>query len=270
MLLYGDNSEFIAKSLKKNDVFCVGGFLTSLDEVKKIEKVVDNIKLSYNIPFDLPIKWNMKDSKLEKLYRNRGKEKELRNLILKSKELRENLFKELKPLKFEIIVSGARQLGNTSKKEVCSILFTNLLQRYSLELRNNPDIGPHFAVFDWEDETRDIYCEIFSGAYHKGIGPRGERFFSGEIRELGYTLPYLSFSVCIYNPLLQVADLIVGCYTTFFEYCFKNKNNELVKKMFPFIKQKTRRSPAGELLRWGIIFRPDEDENIIRKKLKEF
>jgi hypothetical protein len=270
MILYGDNSEFVSTSLRKHDVFCVGGFLTPLDEVKKIEKVVDNIKLSHEIPLDLPLKWNMKDEKLKRLYKTRSKENEWKNLIRKSKEWREDLLKELSSLKFEIIVSGARKLGVTPKREVCSILFTNLLQRYSLELKNNPDVGPHFLVFDWEDEIRDAYCEIFSDAYHKGSGPKGERFFSGQIKELGYALPYLSFSVCIYNPLLQVADIIIGCYTSFFEYCFKNKNEALIKKLFPYIKQKTRRSPTGELLRWGIIFRPEDDERIIKQKLNKF
>jgi hypothetical protein len=40
--------------------------------IRKIEELIESVKIAYKVPLNLPLKWNMKDTKVEKLYRENG------------------------------------------------------------------------------------------------------------------------------------------------------------------------------------------------------
>jgi len=275
MIFYIDNSEFISKFSKKSnkcDVFCLGGFLISISDIKKIETIINEIKSKHGLSPDNIFKWNMKDKNIEKFYNNKKKYEEI---IKTSVEWRKEIFKEIEKIEsLKILISGARLLGSAKKEKVCNIVFTNLLQRFGLNLndKNLSDNEYHILVIDWEQEMRDIYCKIFNKAYYNGLGLDGEIYKSGPLKLKNFAFPHLNFSVCYYNPLLQLSDLIIGCYASFFDYCFDGKkgNKEVLSLLFPYLKRKTISGPKGEIIRWGIIFRPEDDEDKIKIKLEEF
>jgi len=265
MFFIADNSELSSPYEKTQDIFCVGGFFASGKTIKQMEMILRDIKNWYSIPEILPLKWNMKDKKITTLYEQHNLMDNLSVLISKSDLWREEIFKRLSDLDISLVVSGMRKLGVTSKEDVCYMLFVNLIERVVLEMKRFSDQEIIQIVLDWEQELRDKYCNIYSQIYY--YGKANGSFSFPILQQQSNVYPALNFSVCIFNPLLQIADLIIGCYRVFFEYCFKGSHEELVKKLFPYIRRKTVSSLSGDPLGWGIVFRPHADENIIREKL---
>lgn len=76
MIFYGDDTEFISdRAAEKQDVFCIGGFgIKNFPTMRKIEELIDSVKTAYDILPDLSLKWNMKDNKVKRLYKQRNSE----------------------------------------------------------------------------------------------------------------------------------------------------------------------------------------------------
>jgi hypothetical protein len=266
MIFYGDDTEFVSHTSirKSQDVFCVGGFgIEDFKSIRKIEELIESVKIAYKVPLDLPLKWNMKDTKVEKLYREKGYDKLHKQILKDFDDIRMDIMRELPNLDIRVIVSSIRSLGFQSKNQLYEWAFTALLQRFGLSAAGEL---VNFIVLDWESERRDVYCEVYQNGYYKGEGKRGESYFSGPLRNLP-AIPYLSFSVTVYNPILQLADFIVGCTGDFLKVCYTGRSNKKVKTFFPFVKECFNRSPSGEILKWGLIVQPRDDENIVKRNL---
>jgi hypothetical protein len=268
MFLFADNSEFASPHESKQDIFCMGGFFASSETIKEIEKILGEVKKSYSVPESLPLKWNMRDDKVTKIYEECNAKDKLSILTSESDKWREKIFENFSKLDIKLIVSGMRRLGErTSKEEVCKMLFINLIERVIREWQKCSNEYINQIVLDWEEKLRDIYCNIYSQMYY--YGKTDKSFPLPPLQQQNNASSALNFSVCVFNPLLQAADLIIGCYRAFFEYCFKDSNKEVVKKLFPYIKGKTISDPNDNPLGWGIIFRPASDKDKIMLKLIE-
>jgi len=266
MIFYGDDTEFVSHpSIRKSqDVFCVGGFgIKDFKSIRKIDELIESVKIAYKVPPDLPLKWNMKDTKVEKLYIGKGCDKLYKHILKDFDDIRIDIMRELPKLNIRVIVSSIRNLDSQPKNQLYEWGFTALLQRFGLSAAGEP---VNFIILDWESERRDVYCEIYQNGYYKGKGRRGEAYFSGPLRNLP-AIPYLSFSVTVYNPILQLADFIVGCTGDFLKMCYGGRSNKKVKTFFPFIKECFDRSPSGEILKWGLIVQPRNDEGIVERNL---
>ena len=270
MIFYGDDTEFlsdtfIGTSQTSQDVFCVGGFgIKDFTSIRKIEELIESVKIAYNVPAHLPLKWNMKDTKVKKLYSERKDDNKLWKQILKDfDDIRMDIMSELPNLNIRVIVSSIRNLGSQPKNQLYEWGFTDVLQRFGLSAK---DESVNFIVLDWESERRNVYCEAYQNGYYKGEGRGGESYFSGPLRNLP-AIPYLSFSVTVYNPILQLVDFIVGCTGNFLKVCYTGRRDKKVEKFFPFVKECFNRSPAGQLLKWGLIVQPHNDESIVKKNL---
>lgn len=266
MIFFGDDIEFVsgASTTSSQDVFCIGGFgIKGIDTIQKVEQAIESVKYNYKIPPDLPLKWNMKDTKVEKLYKEKGQQKLLSKVVQQSPSIRKEIISKLPDLGIRAIVSITRNLKtwlkNQPKNQLYEWGFTALLQRFGMASKGDPI---SLVVLDWESERRDIYCKTYQSGYYKGTGRRGETFFSGPLQNLP-AIPYLSFSVTVYNPLLQLADLIVGYAGTLIEWCYTGKNEKVVKEFFPYMKRCFDKSPSGELLGWGLTIQPKTDRSII-------
>lgn len=266
MIFYGDDTEFASdpSSGKSQDVFCVGGFgIKDFTSVRKIEELIESVKNAYNVPLDLPLKWNMKDTKVKKLYSER-ENKELHKQILKDfGNIRMDIMRELPKLDIRVIVNSIRNLSSMPKNQLYEWGFTNLLQRFGLSSKSEP---VNFVVLDWESERRDSYCRVYQNAYYKGEGRGGEPYISGPLKNLG-AIPYLSFSVTVYNPILQLADFIVGCTGDFLKACYTGGKDKKVETFFPYVKECFAKSPAGQILKYGLVVRPRDDWKIAERNL---
>jgi hypothetical protein len=205
----------------------------------------------------------MKDNKVKKLYMEGGNNNLWKQIIRHSDEIRMDIMRELNKLDIRCIVSSIRRLGSQSKNQLYEWAFTALLQRFGLSARGEP---VNFIVLDWESERRNLYCEVYQNAYYKGKGKGGEQYFSGPLRNLP-AIPYLSFSVTVYNPILQLADFIVGCTGDFLKACYTEKLNKKAKTFFPFVANCFDKSPTGQILKWGLIVQPRDDESVIKRNL---
>lgn len=267
MIFFGDDTEFISKVTvrKVQDVFCIGGFgISNISSIKKVEELIESVKTAYKIPFDLPLKWNMKDTKVKQLYQKIGHGILWKQIVDDFDYIRKEVLQELPSLGVRVMISSIRNVGQQTKNQLYEWGFTALLQRFALASKGEPI---NFVVLDWESAKRDIYCEIYQSGYYKGMGRGGESYISGPLRSIP-AIPYLSFSVTVFNPILQLADFIVGCTADFLEWCFTNKNKKVVESFFPYIKQCLDRSYSGQILRWGLIIQPKEDQEVIFRKLQ--
>jgi hypothetical protein len=271
MIFFGDDIEFVSRAsvTTSQDVFCIGGFgIKSIDSIANVERVIESVKSTYGVPPDLPLKWNMKDTKVEQLYKEKGQEKLLTKARQQSTHIRKEIISKLPDLGIRVIVSSTRNLKtwlkNQPKNQLYEWGFTALLQRFGLASKGDPH---SFIVLDWESERRDIYCKTYQNGYYKGTGRAGEQYFIGALRNLP-AIPYLSFSVTIYNPLLQLADFIVGYTGDLIEWCYTGKNEAVVKNFFPYIRECFDKSPSGEILGWGLVIQPKTDKPIILQKIR--
>jgi hypothetical protein len=267
MIFFGDDTEFISRSRsgKSPDVFCIGGFgISDFACVVRIEELIDSVKVAHDIPVDLPVKWNMKDNKVKKLYREKGQEALLKQISADFDDIRKEIMQELPQLGIRIIVSSIRNLGQT-KNQLYEWGFTALLQRFGLSAKTRGETI-NFIVLDWEEEKRDVYCEVYQRAYSVGRGRGEEPYLSGPFKNIP-AIPYLSFSVTVYNSLLQLADFVVGCTGDFLKSCYTGRNNRNVRRFFPFIRECLERSGGGQILNWGLIVQPRGDRIIVNKNL---
>ena len=104
-------------------------------------------------------------------------------LIQHSNEWRGEILKQLSNVDIGIIISGTRQLGLAPRKDICTISFTNLLQRYALEISTASTEVFHSLVMDWDNDLRDEYCQVYCNAYYSGKGIKEEDFLSGPIKD---------------------------------------------------------------------------------------
>ncbi|MDH5683240.1 MAG: hypothetical protein OEZ20_02110 [candidate division WOR-3 bacterium] len=271
MIFFGDDVELVSgtSATISQDVFCVGGFgIKSIDSIQKVERIIELVKSNYDIPPYLPLKWNMKDTKLEQLYKEKGKEKLLAKVRQQSASIRTEIMAKLPPLGIRVIVASTRNLKtwlrNQPKNQLYEWGFTALLQRFGMASKGDPQ---SFIILDWESDRRDIYCKTYQNGYYKGTGRTGELYLSGPLQNIP-AIPYLSFSVTAYNPILQLADLIVGYAGALIEWCYARKNERVVKELFPYMNQCFDKSPSGEILGWGLVIQPKTDKPIIWRKIK--
>lgn len=271
MIFFGDDTEFVSRksAASLQDVFCIGGFgISSIDSIPKLEQLIESVKSDYGIPPDLPLKWNMRDTKLEQLYKEKKQEKLLKKARQESASMRKEIIARLPELGVRVIVSSMRNLKtwlrNEPKNQLYEWGFTAFLQRFGLASKGDP---VSFIVLDWESDRRDIYCGAYQNGYYKGTGRMGEPYISGPLQSLP-VMPYLSFSVTVYNPLLQLADFVVGYAGTLIAWCYTGRNEQIAKAFFPYMRECFDKSPRGEIVGWGLVIQPKIDKTMIRQKIR--
>jgi len=261
MYFFGDNYE-ASKEKPEHEIFCYGGYLLKKNELKDIEKYYYKIKKEYNIPRDLPIKWNLKDVNLKKIYMERGQEKLLGEIIKNSNDIREKILSFLSDFSVELIFCSFRELREKTKKiDFIEWSFTNILQRIFYK---NKRIN---IVLDRDEYINNLSKTYFSPYYLKK-GINGEDFYENCIKNICNSLPFISFSVTVYNPFLQIADIIIGACGNFLKNTIKNIENKQVKKCFLSIIPKIRGYP-NKIFEYGFLIHPSEDKGIIQMKFNE-
>jgi len=252
------------------DIFYYGGFLVKENEVKILENKIKEVKNRFNIPSYLPLKWNLKDSRLVKFYKKHGKQDILQKIIPSSYEIRKYLLRNISESNIKIIISGFRSLKlfNKSNRVQClTWAFTNILQRVPFEQSGDSPFVKF--ILDWEGNNRDVFLSTYHRPYHEKIGCNGETFYPPCIEKICNGLPFISFSSTLYNPFLQLADIIVGACSAFLEYAYKDKDPKLAKEIFPLVAPKIRGFSDGDIFSWGFLVRPERDKHLIERKFYE-
>jgi hypothetical protein len=125
---------------------------------------------------------------------------------------------------------------------------------------------------DWEEKKsgkRDIFAEAFQGAYIYGKGLQGETYTSGPLNHYNF-VPFLSFTPTLYSPIHQLNDIILYNCRMLLDWCLRGKNKGAKPKdYYCQLIDKFDKSESGEILGYGIVHRPKEDEETLKASLDE-
>lgn len=267
MYFFGDNYE-ASIDKPQQEVFCYGGYLIEKEYIKPLEEFYYEIKENYNIPNYFPLKWNLKDTTLTRFYIERNCIKLLEEIInCKKGNIREDILKGLKDFSIKIIFSSFRELREkTEKSDFLKWSFTNILQRISYEKKEDSYID---IILDRDKEYCSLFCETYMFPYYFGKGLNGEQF---DCKEICNNVPFISYSVTIYNPFLQIADMIIGACGTFLNFALRNRNKQKAKQYFipiiPLIRGFDNHN-CEQIFSRGLMIKPDEDKELVKDKFYE-
>jgi hypothetical protein len=246
MFLFLDDSDFKYENNNTRFCQCFGGFLIDPKDVHSVESILDSVKAAHGIPSNLPLKWNFKDKKAEYVAVI-GKERYEEILSTEVDQIRESIFEGFAKLNVKIIVSVGEYYQQDRQSQAAEFTYTNLLQRYGMVLREYAKDQLNLIVMDRDHKRSDQFCKIYDEAYRTASG-----YHSGPLHSA--SIPYLSFSVSTYNPLLQMADLIVGCTAKFLRHTLEGTEiRPHTLNMFKTLLPKFRKSPSGSIAQWGLV-----------------
>jgi hypothetical protein len=264
MYFFGDNYE-ASINRPQQEVFCYGGYLIGKEDLKSLEENYYRIKEKYKIPHYLPLKWNLKDTNLSKFYEDKNSGDLLEKIInCEEGNIREDILKSLSDFKITIIFSGFRELREEiEKKDFLKWSFTNILQRISYEKKEDSYID---IVLDRDKEHCNLFCETYMFPYYFRKGLNDEHF---DCKEICNNIPFISYSVTIYNPFLQIADMIIGACGTFLNFALKNKEKQKTEQYFKPIIPLIRgfdNYQSEQIFSRGLLIKPDEDKELVKEK----
>jgi hypothetical protein len=189
----------------------------------------------------------------------------------------------MKDIDYTIIISSQRrwrprhsQSSDWIDKDIPGWAFTNLLQRLGMFAKNrrkkeiNIDKDELYWIFcDWEVEKRDPFCKAFQDAFLHGKGPKDEPYNSGPLSQYNF-VPILAFTSTLYSPLHQLNDIILYNCKILLDWCLRQRGRGRPHKdFFCGLLSKFDKSESGEILGYGIVHRPKEDEETLKASLDE-
>lgn len=263
MYLFIDDYKTTSGAFIKNDFFSYGGLLVKKEKLKELETRFNSVKDSYNIPAYLPLKWNFKDTSSMKMYRSFKKHKLWKETLPISKDIRMDILRLLAEVDAKVIFACFRKLKRTKilPNKLSQWALTNIIQRAYFETT------PIEIIIDWEDKERNLLSESYLWPYYFGKGRHDETFLPYCMNNLQSGNPYISYSVTIYNPFLQIADIAVGCCGNFVGCCLKGNNRPLAVETFEVLVKSIRGYKSGNIFSWGFLISPSEDKVRVEREL---
>lgn len=262
MFLFVDDTEFKLKGVNDRDEYiqAFGGFVVSQTSLRFAEQIIDSTKNAYQIPLNLPLKWNLRDKKSE--YIAAIGEESFIAILAQFDEIRMSIFSQFAQVDAKVLVSFNRYILQTHYQMGSKITFENLLQRFGLILQSNPNDTVNLVAVDRDNARINLLCEVYDDAYRMGTG-----FHSGPLSS--YSIPYLSFSLSVFNPLLQLADLLLGCTSYFVRSALTGTPNRTeFAEMFELILPKFNKDSAGNILQSGLVLSTSMDKSKINAALQ--
>jgi len=106
--------------------------------------------------------------------------------------------------------------------------------------------------------------------YYSGKGLNDEQF---DCKEICRNISFISYSVTIYNPFLQIADMIIGACGAFLNFALRgDRNKQKAKQYFipiiPLIRGFDNRN-CEQIFSRGLMIKPDEDKELVKDKFYE-
>lgn len=253
--IYLDDTSFQFQWNGTLEMYMMCGYTIPAEKEKDFNRAISRVKKKYGISDELPIKWNLK--RLRDFYADRGESAKLERLLREADELRLEIFDILAKEDYSIVLYAsavARLLPKKKPKDSYQRCFANLLQRVAQNLTTSERL--HHLYVDFMKEDSDNIAACFASCYHRGIDLEGNSFFSGPLLGRGMS-QCLYFGKTRFNPFIQVADLITGCASDFFEFCFCDKGFDRVTKLFPKIMRRFCWDDAADSpLKRGIVVAP--------------
>lgn len=240
---------------KKKHVYLFGGILISRKDEIELSKIIRNIKSEFTGP-DMPIKFNMRDTKIKEVYKRFNKIEEYELLLAESATWRKKIIQESLKLDYKIYISCIENLQADKKEQkqikenLSSFLFSNALMRVGLFAKlKNPD---HVQVIlDWpEGNNSQPFDKEYFYAYHHGKNASKIEFYSGKLKDLNFDQT-LYYARCNHSNLLQFSDIILGATRDWIETELQNREYSIGKELAEIFLSKFSGYPK-EIIGYGI------------------
>lgn len=246
------------------DLIITGGFMVTEAIVPSLLSSVRDIKKRISSHPDVPAKWNLKDiSRALKLHGLQSLEKKL---LASADELRTAMLDALVQADAKLFLSmlqahsRKKQVLGATRADLVRFSFSNVLMRAGLRLKLNAPADSARVLIDWPEkaqatpfvaEYRSAYCDGCSGEIKYLCGPLHERKFE----------PGLSFGVTDIDPLLQLADMVVGASRAFARSALNaTPETDFGVRQFRRLLPLFHTGSEGELLGYGIVVSPKESK----------
>jgi len=257
---YADETEH-AKGIKFLDfyshdkIFVFGGFSIPYDSIIILKDNIIELKKKYGIPAHLPIKWNFKDNSMKKIYLEVLGKGLYEEVVKRSEPIREEVLQIINQdaLDIQVLVCCTyKDLVTKGSRDFFLECFANYLQRVGLDLRYGI-AGDAQVVIDTPTEKRqNEMFNMFSEAYYNGVDDRGNKYYSGSLRK--YRIyPTLLAGSDLNSDELQVADMLAGATKDFLNWVKYGKEEERVKKFYPYVIKKFRKDKYGRIMNVGLV-----------------
>lgn len=248
----------ICQDYDQKKILCYGGFFNK-EEIMIILDSIKEVKKKLGIDEWFPVKWNFLDEVKTFCFKNwklpkEFAEKKFKKIKERSNEIRKEIISSIIEY-IQVLVSVRTEELRSFNKETLKWVFENLFQRVGLIVK--PSLFKITSLMcDYEDHKSIMYSKLLE-SYFEGYYV-GKSYFSGPLKKKNL-LPFLTFSRTIYNPFLQIADIIVGCFGDLLRsFVRKEKPRQFTLEIYNIIKSKFR-SHRDKILGYGIIMKKDDE-----------
>ncbi len=247
------------------DIVIVGGYGIDREKKASFYEEVANVKRSYGLDPDCPVKWNMKDLK-KSLAAGDFKEC-LPKLLEYSDSLRLELLNVLVTLKAYCFLSvirahsTRRKVLSATQQDLAAFSFGNLLMRIGKFRRSSLKIRTCEVVLDWPARSdRSPFVNEYRQAWRQGKSTgRTVTYHCGALRDIGF-YPSPVFSVMELDPRLQVADLVVGATRCFVDFALgKTTDDNFGVQCLSLLKPRIWQS-SGRMIGNGLTVSPTRSD----------
>lgn len=259
------------KEEKTPRINAIGGIIIDETNEEKLIQIIKNVKEKY-IPANLPIKWNFKDTDVERIYKEFKKESEYKKILENSRNIRLEIIKESLSINYKILFSCIQNYSldkniiKNKKNDFSQILFENLLYRIGNEAKYSKN--KYQIIMDWPTEGNPKpYNRAYYYMYNTNKTITGNNNFNGPLCKLGCK-PSIFYTKCTHSPCLQFTDMIIGAIKDYIEMSLdkKRQNDSCVgKEAFQMFKNKIR-SYDNRVIGYGIIV--PSGNTIFRQQMK--
>lgn len=242
---------------------CFGGIFVPNTDLANLEIIINETKNNFNIPQELPLKWNFRDTKLKSVFvKSIGIERYQEILERDLDQIRTIIFQRFSQLNSKFIISIDEYISKNGQENAADFAFTNLLQRYGIELRERRSGEMNLIIMDRDEKRMNLLCRAYDEAYRNGPG-----FHAGSLR--AFSIPCLGFSVTFYNPILQLTDMMLGCWTEFLKSSLNNSHlRPAISQNLTTLYPTLRKSSTGTVMQYGIITSTNMNRDGIRRNLQ--
>lgn len=239
------------------DVLIVGGYAVPEEAVSALTDAVFSAKAALCGNGSIPVKWNLKD--VSRALQSHGLQDKQSALLAAADPLRSSLLELLRVhgcTLFASILQGysnRRQVLGKTRPDLIRYSFCNLLQRFGQFARAGASSGGRLYL-DWpERNLPQPFTSEYLEAWRDGPG-----YQIPPLGVLGFE-PALSFGVTDFDPLLQLADLVVGVSRSLVRHAQGEVGEsdfgvQQFREAIPAFYQ----SPTGLLRGWGLVLSPKD------------
>ncbi len=238
------------------DIFTFGGFFIRQDWLGDFQRRIAEVKQTYDLPGCAPVKWNMRNTGLQKFYRSENflSPALADNLLDISGPLRRDLLWLLYHFDAKVLVCGRYDVAGSlaAHSDIYAWAFENLLLQAGQMARGiyeqRGEVAGATLVIDRPQGGVDKrLLKLYYDGYHLGAGlESGQKYHYGPLKWYDFAESFLYGSTLHSGPL-QLANLVAGCCRDFLAWAITGTNIHKIQILFDILVPLFYLDPQGRL-----------------------